>query len=326
MMRALLTLTILVGLPASAAAFDCKKAATPSEKAICADPAALAADAAMSAAFQALLQGAPVSQRPQIAAAQARWLPTRDGDCVDSKGPGLGACLARESDQRRAFLAGQPEAGPGAPGKIAPWFRYEKGGKGRSEVDLELLKFVNPQSAAERTFNAAVEKLTSDIVQPEKDEPNPDSFAYDWSMRLTYASPRFISAHLTGYTNSGGAHPNSSTANVNLDIAAGREARFDDAFAPEGAAKIFARCLQSVREQKKEKMGDDAPKSAADLASLTHDLQEATRNLSAWSFGADTATIDYDPYAVGSYAEGPYVCEIPYATLRGLAKPGFPLP
>ena len=145
MRRATLALAILAASAgARRAAFDCKKAATPSEKAICADPAALAADAAMSAAFQALLQGAPAPQRPQIAAAQARWLPTRDGACADSKGPALGACLARESDRRRAFLAGQPEAGPGAPGRIAPWFRFEKGGKGRAEVDFELLKFVDP--------------------------------------------------------------------------------------------------------------------------------------------------------------------------------------
>ena len=326
MRRAPLAFAILLALPASSVAFDCKKAATPSEKAICADPAALAADAAMSAAFQGLLQSAPASQRPQIAGAQARWLPTRDGNCVDSKGPRLGACLARESDRRRAFLTGQPESGPGAAGRIAPWFRYEKGGKGRAEVDLELLKFVDPKSAAERAFNAAVEKLTGDIVQPEKDDPNPGSYAYDWSMSLAYASPRFVSAHLSGYWNGGGAHPNTLTANVNVDFAAGREARFEDAFAADGAAKIVALCLQSVREQKKERLGDDAPKTADDLKSLAHDLEEATRKLGAWSFGADKATVDYDPYAVGAYAEGAYVCEIPYATLRGLTKPGFPLP
>ena len=326
MRRATLALAVLAGLPASAAAFDCKKAATPSEKAICADPAALAADAAMSAAFQALLQSSPASQRPQIAGAQARWLPTRDGNCADSKGPELGACLARESDRRRAFLAGQPEAGPGPPGRIAPWFRYEKGGKERAEVDLQLMKFVDPQSDAQRTFNAAVEKLTGDIMQPTKGDPNPGSYAFDWTMRLTYASPRFLSAHLSGYWDAGGAHPNTLTANVDIDFAAGREARFDDAFAPEGAAKIFALCVQSVQKQKQERLGDDAPKSADDLKSLTHQVQEATGKLSAWSLGADKATIDYDPYAVGSYAEGAYVCEIPYALLRGLTKPGFPLP
>jgi hypothetical protein len=64
----------------------------------------------------------------------------------------------------------------------------------------------------------------------------------------------------------------------------------------------------------------------ADLKSLTHDLEETTRKLDTWSFGADKATIDYDPYAVGAYAEGAYDCEIPYATLRAWVKPGFPLP
>jgi uncharacterized protein YecT (DUF1311 family) len=325
--RAPLALAILLAAPAAGVAFDCKKAATPSEKAICADPAAIGADAAMSAAFQASLKSAPAAQHPQIAAAQTRWLSTRDGNCADAKGPELSACLARESDRRRAFLMGQAEAGPGAPGTIAPWFRYEKGGHGRAEVDLELLKFVDPQSAAERIFNAAVEKLTGDIVQPVKDDPNPDSFAHDWSMRLTWASPHFISAHLSGYSDEGGAHPNTFTANVNVDFDAGHEARFEDAFTAEGAAKIFAFCLRSVRAQKKERMGaDEPPMTPADLKSLTHDLEETTRQLDTWSFGADKATIDYDPYAVGAYAEGAYDCEIPYATLRAWVKPGFPLP
>jgi hypothetical protein len=48
--------------------------------------------------------------------------------------------------------------------------------------------------------------------------------------------------------------------------------------------------------------------------------------LRAWSFAPDKATVTYDPYAVGAYAEGLYSCEIPYATLKPLAKPGFPLP
>jgi hypothetical protein len=36
--------------------------------------------------------------------------------------------------------------------------------------------------------------------------------------------------------------------------------------------------------------------------------------------------LDGAPYVVGGYAEGAFSCEIPYATLKALAKPGFPLP
>jgi uncharacterized protein YecT (DUF1311 family) len=324
--RGLFLAAALVALASEAHAFDCKRAATPSEKAICADPAALAADAAMSAAFQALLAGAPTAQRAQITASQIGWLRTRDGYCSDSAGAMLGACLARESERRRAFLDGRREAGPGAPGRIAPWFRYEKGGHGRAEIDFALLKFTDPRNPAERAFNAAVERITKDVIEPEKDDPNPDGFAFDWSMDLTWASPRLVSAHLTGYMSAGGAHPNSSSASINIDYSAGRELKFADAFAGDGATKAVAFCLRSVRAQKKDRLGDEAPASAEDLKALAGQVDEATRNLDAWSFGADKATVNYDPYAVGSYAEGAYDCQIPYETLRAWTKPGFPLP
>jgi len=317
---------LLVAATSCAPAFDCKKAATPSEKAICADPAALAADAAMSSAFSSLLASAPAAQHGPIAAAQVKWLHARDSECADSAAGTLGACLARQSTQRLSFLLGQPEAGPGAASRITPWFRFEKGGKGRAAIDIELLKFPDPTDAAERAFNAAADKLVGDLDQPEKDDPSADRFDYERSMRLTYASPRFVSAHLDAYQDVGGAHPATFTGNVNVDFAAGREARFDDLVDARGAEKIFSICMRSVAAQKKDKMGADAPKSADDLAELVKNVKDATRNLAAWSFGADKATIGYDPYAVGSYAEGPYDCEIPYATLRELAKPGFPLP
>ena len=325
--RSALVLAALLLPPSSGAwAFDCNKATTPSETAICADPAALKADVAMGQAYSALLAHAPSSERAEIETAQVQWLQLRDNACAGVEGAARGACLARESEQRREFLTGQPEAGPGTPGRIAPHFRIEKGGPGRAALDIELLKFVDTDTAAARAFNEAVEKLTSDIVEPEKGEPQADHYAYDWHMRLTYASPRLISARLDGYAYTGGAHPNMFTRNVNIDVAEGREARFDDAFTPQAAEKVFAFCDQSVREQKKQKLGDDAPKSADDLATLAREVRDATRDFSAWSFGADAATIVYDAYAVGAYYEGAYACEIPYAKLRELAKPGFPLP
>jgi uncharacterized protein YecT (DUF1311 family) len=326
-LRPALVLAALICLAGSSAlAFDCNKAATPSETAICADPAALKADAAMSDAFSALLAGAPLPERAQIEAAQVHWLQTRDYACNGAKGAALGACLARESEQRRSFLLGQPEGGPGTPGRIAPNIRFEKASPGRAALNIELLKFVDPKTAAARAFNAAVEKLASDIVEPEKGEPQDDKYEYDWSMRLTYASPQLISARLDGFSYTGGAHPNTFSRNINIDVPAGREARFDDAFAPAPAEEIFALCDESLREQKKQRLGDAAPKSAEDLATLSKEVRDATRDLAAWSFGADAATVVYDRYAVGAYYEGAYACEIPNAKLRVLAKPGFPLP
>lgn len=323
---AVLALGIAAFGPAPAHAFDCAKAASASEKAICADPAALAADADLGKAFEALRAAADPKSRAGLAAAEVAWLRRRDADCSDQKGPALSACLASESRARLAFLTGAPQAGPGTPGRLAPVFRMQKGGKGRADIDIQLLEFVDPATPAQRAFNAAMKTLWDDVQEPEKDDPASDRYASVWSLRLAYASPRLISAHVEGYSDTGGAHPNSSTANVNIDVAQGREATFDALLDKAGAQKVAALCLKQVRDQKHEREGSDEQTDADSLKSLADNVAQSSADLKVWSFGADSATLDYDPYTVGAYAEGAFQCVIPYATLRPLAKPGFPLP
>ena len=317
-------LTMAAGTPA--AAFDCNKATTPSEKAICADPAARSADAALGKAYASLLGSSSVAQRAAISGAQARWLKTRDSACADQKGPALSTCLATQSDERRAFLIAQPLAGPGAPDRLAPWFRFEKGAKGKAEVNLELIKFAEAKTPAEHAFNAAVDAAYGEITQPGKDDPAADRYAYDWTMRLVYASPRLVSAEVSGFFDTGGAHPNSTLFNINVDLAADRIARFPDAFDAKAAAKLVALCKAAVLTTKQARLGADGMPKGDELKQFDKDIDAATRDLSAWSFNADKAVVSYAPYTLGAYAEGGYSCEIPYATLRSLTRPEFPLP
>ena len=307
-----------------ASALDCARASTASEKAICADPAALKADAELGKAYKSLLASAPQAERAAIVASEARWLNTRDGDCADEKGAALAACLRNATERRRAYLSGAPEAGPGAPGRLAPHIRVENGGKGKADVDFEFLTFPVPASAGERAFNAAVAKLSGDVVEPEKGDPHSDQYGYGRTMRLAYASPRLVSAHVDAYEYTGGAHPNSYTANVNVDMRLGRELAFADLLDKAAAGGIFDLCADQVRKQKIDK--GETPDDLGDPAELRKNVEAASGDLKAWSFGADAAVIGYDPYAVGAYAEGAFSCTIPYATLRPLAKPDFPLP
>jgi len=307
-----------------AIAFDCAKAKSPSEKAICADPAARAADEAMTKAFEAFRAGADPATRAKILESQVRWLSTRDGDCSDKSGAELSACLARESDDRRRYLTGAPATGPGAPDPIAPFLRVEKGGKGRADVDMELLKFVKPANGAERAFNAGVDKFMEDITEP--DDPKTDTYAFATSMSLEYASTRLVSARAQGYADAGGAHPNSYIAHVNIDLSLGRELKFADLADGAGAEKIIALCYDQVKAAKKDRLGDDAPMTADDLKDLAKTVKESTADLSGWGFGADEATVDYNPYSVGAYVEGFYDCKLPYERLRPLIKSSFPLP
>ena len=317
-----LGVAVFIGLAASpAAALDCHKAATVSERTICGDPTARAADAAMASAFFKLLASQTPAEKRTLLAAQGRWLRARDRDCMDAQTPA--PCLAEQSARRRAFLAGEPEAGPGAPGRLAPALRIEEGSKTRADLNLQLLKYPAPATPAERAFNAGVEGLIGSIDEPEAGEPNPEGYAHERALRLVYASPRLMSAHLRAYDDTGGAHPNFSSGNVNILVAQGRAATFADLVDPSAAKTVFSLCLKQVLAAKYVRMGDNSPLEPDALKDLTKQVALATGDLNAWSFGADAATVAYDPYAVGAYAEGEYQCVLPYATLKPLANPAF---
>ena len=325
-LKAALALLGLLAISSEAHAFDCAKASTKYEKAICADPVARAADEAMGNAFTELTAAADAKSRAAITAAQLAWLEERNGACDQTKGAALGACLARESDHRRAFLSGQPEQGPGAPGKILPWFRFEKGGDGKAEVDMELLRFAEPTKPGEHAFNDATAKLLDEIEQPQKGDYGADHYAYVARMRLVYASPKLISAQADTYSDSGGAHPNSAVINYNLDVAAGKIAKFEDAFEPQSAKKIFDVCMDQVKAEKKDRLDSPDPLTNEELTHLIESVSDATSDFAAWSFETSQAIVTYNPYAVGSYVEGSYDCKIGYDVLRPLTKPTFPLP
>ena len=313
-------------IAAPALALDCKAAASNAEKAICADPAALAADAEMSKAYGALHGLLDAKQHAALLKSQVQWITERDGACFEKKGAELSACLTEQSNERRLFLSGGAPAGPGYSARLVPAFRIEPGGKGRTDVDIEVLKFPAPANAGERAFNAAVDKLSSDIVQPDKQDSQREDYAYSWRLRLVYASPRLLSAHADGYSSTGGAHPNSYSRDINIDLDAGREATFDSLLDKAGGEKIFALCFDQVVADRKAREGADGDLDAEGLKNLRRDIATATGALHTWRFGADAADVSYDAYAVASYVEGEFACKIPYAILRPLARPGFPLP
>ena len=322
----LLSVALIAVYPVmSAFAFDCKLAATKFEKAICADPAALAADAALGAAYTSLRNLLVGGQRSDLAKAQSRWVLERDANCGDKSGPDLSACLANQSKARMTVLLGAPVAGPGSTGQLVPFFRIEKGAAGKTNVDVEVIKFANPTTAGDHAFNADVEKLISDIPQPDKADKTED-YSFSALMTLSYASRHLISAQTITSTFVGGAHPMTEITNINIDIATGSEAKFANLLDEKPAKEIFKLCAAQVLQQKKEREGADADVSATALQALEQTVADVSGDLALWSFNEDNAVITYSADVVASHAEGVFDCTIPYVTLRKLAKASFPLP
>jgi lysozyme inhibitor LprI len=162
----------------------------------------------MNKAYRALRAMLDPAQRAAFAKAQVAWLSQRDGDCNGKHGADLGACLADETGKRSRVLNAAPEAGPGYSGKLVPFFRVEKAGKGTTDVDVQGFRFAAHGSGAHRAFNAAVDKSLGDIRQPQAGDPSV-AYAFGLTMTLAYGSPHLLSAHAEIYADLGGAHPSS---------------------------------------------------------------------------------------------------------------------
>lgn len=317
---------LVSGQALPAFALDCSKASSAEDKAICTDPQALAADDAMVKAYQALAARLADSDRKMLLQSQRAWLKTRTNSCSDKKGAEQAACLKKGTDERRQYLAGAADAGPGSGGKLVPVIVQQAGGKGEYELDVTVLKYAPPASAAEKLFNAEVDKLLHDVQSTKVEDVERDlSYSYDLHLAVTFASPQFISAHFESYVFNGGVHGNSISGNINIDAAKAKILEFGDIFPNASQPKLMAECMRQILVQKTEKL--EGEKIEGDeLKTLHQSLAEELVKLGRWSFSPGKASIVFDAYALGAYVEGAYECEFPTDFLRPLVKAGFALP
>ena len=99
-----------------------------------------------------------------------------------------------------------------------------------------------------------------------------------------------------------------------------------DIFDAKAQGALKADCLAQILAQKKEKWEGEEYKPSEDPNFQEATVGEVLAGMAAWTLRSDKATVTFDAYVVGSYAEGPYYCEFPMEKLRGMAKAGAPLP
>lgn len=310
-------------VPPTARAFDCAAARTDEDKAICGDPQAKAADEAMAAAYNALAARLPAKERPALLNNQRNWLKLRTNLCGAGEASSMPACLRRETQRRLNYLDGRPETGPGSGRTLVPVFLQNRGKSGEYDLDVALLEYSAPASPGQRLFNAEVGKMLKDAPAVKDPESRADRmYAYQQTMRMSYESPEFLSAHVETYQFSGGAHGNSGADNINIDVKHGQKLEFADVF-DEGAAAILDKeCLRQIKRQKHDKMPDETLDAGA-RDDLMKTISEELPKLERWRLTAAEAEVEFNPYELGSYAEGPYHCAFGASVLRPLRKLDF---
>lgn len=306
-----------------ALAFDCGKASTAVEKAICATPALKTLDDDLAAAYADVKAALPQAEQSMLVRSQRRWIERRE-NCSGAE-EGVTSCVMHQTEDRLSLLSGTPETGPGTAAKLVPRFLVQDGTAQSYDLNIAVLRFVSPASPGEKALNARAEKELRSVKPGKHGEDTGGSIYADeeiWS--LTYASPALISIRSDFYANTGGAHGNYGTTNINLDMATGRELTLRDVLAEPAAAILTLECRRQLLGEKKRRLqtaGDDDPVTVDDAV-----VAEQVRNLASWSIGAKEITVGFDPYAVGSYAEGSYSCSFPTAGVKKLAVPGALLP
>ncbi len=311
-----------------AQAFDCAKAASPVEKAICADPKLKAADDAMSAVYATLRDSLTGADRKGLGASQRKWVKSREDSCGYQEGADLGTCILGQTEERRLLLAAEPESGPGTGSRMMPVFIQQEADPHHFDVDYTLVKFVKPASRGENLFNAEVAKISKDAPLKRQEEAAPEDMAYAsyMAMTVTYASPKFLSAKAESWENTGGAHGNGGTSGITIDLQRGVEMKAGDLFDDKGIAALKADCIEQIAEQKKERNDGQEFNPADDPNYQEQTITEHLQSLGTWNFWQDKATVTFNAYAIGSYAEGQYNCDFAMGNMRKLAKPGAILP
>ena len=325
-----LTLIVAICLPLrGAGAFDCGKAGTAVEKAICANTTLRDADDAMSAAYAKLKDASDAAAKESMRISQLRWIRRRE-NCSSDLVTDLNDCIGEETAKRQAMLTATAATGPRDGSDLTPWFVQKEGKKGGWDIDLNLVRFAEPNSAGEALFNREAEALATPAlienstlntatIAVRKDQ----IYAKAVSLSPTYASRTLISALAEGYDDTGGAHPNTWRRAINIALEEGRHLNFSDLFAREATGIVAKVCNDQLVTARKVRTEDKTIdlEEGADIVVLAH-----VKDLERWSFWADHAIISFDPYEIGSFAEGPYECRLEMAKLRTLAVPGAPLP
>jgi uncharacterized protein len=313
----------LAALPGPGAlAFDCTKAKTGVETAICADPVLKRLDDDLAAAYAAVRSSFAEAEQKVMTQSQKRWIARREA-CSSNDGD-VASCVTARTQERLALLRGQAESGPGPGGQLVPQFVVQQGGPGSYDIDMALLRFATPQTPGQMKLNALADEIAAGAkLGPQAGEQS-TGLAQEDSFAITYASPALMSVRHWYYVNEGGAHGNHGVSNFNIDMASGRLIAIGEVLAEPPAAILTLWCKTQIEaEKQKRNPGIDLAEGAAERDKA---IAAQLRELSSWSIGETEIVVSFDPYAVGAYAEGSYECRFPTAGVREMALKGALLP
>lgn len=318
---------LFIASPATAASFDCSKAQSPFEKAICSSPEVSAQDDILAKAYQTALGGLSAEPANEIKAAQRAWLTYAEHSCSDDAQPIPGdytddqkQCLAATyRDRIRDLEASRMQGGY----RFYPIDRYlvEKDTQALPEDftkvadrQFQIVKIDGSDDTAV-AFNAAIDKIiaeTPDVFEPgtltiggsdgTADDDTATKVSAVTNQRISLQTNEYWYGH-------GAAHGNYFITNRHFLLSEKRLLEASDIFeGDDWQARLGQLALDGI----KAKLGEDF------YATSDEDVMKTAADPLRWDFSEEGLVIQFNIYEVTAYAMGAPTLTIPWGDLSAI--------
>ncbi len=325
-----LVVLALAATPVSAASFDCNKAETPLEHAICGDPALSQSDTDMAKAFSAARQALSSDASALVLAGQREWVDFVSRACTDTAEPkttgsydadGV-ACLTNLYTQRTEIL--------GNIGKVDGLTVYsvdsydvvrdpdpEGWNKvATTEISYAQIDDTGPEASA---FNAYAQSFASKSGVPEDFGDGEGTADYAQTIEIAAVTPKLIRLAINDYYYAhGAAHGMYSLTHGQFLRGPGRALQAADIFTGADWVNELAPLVIDRLKQVAASDYDDAEVIWAEPA----DVAAAIASPDRWTFSADGIGFQFQPYEVAAYAYGAPEAKMTWEELDPWLQPG----
>ena len=341
-----LVLLLMASGVAQAASFDCAKAKTPQEKAICASPELSAADEDMATAYRAVLKSTPPEMVAAVREGQRQWLRSIAITCADRKDaiPGLmEECLKQEYRDRTDVLRGSLVWREGIQfvWRSVTLTASDDPESAQNDRERGVLSDhgtlnaswpqANNKSPEWQAWNVAMEDAVRNMVS-NRAQPG-GGWKLEWAVdrdtdvtvRIGFVGQELVTATLTNqWYGHGAAHPNTGSIQFNWLLKEKRELRPEDVFRPDSGwdRTIYTHCNKDLQMQ----LGEDYQKTRQPSDMMSKELNAIIANPHNWKLDGEGLSIMFGRYSVSCYACPVIPVTVPWETLQPFLQKRFVIP
>ncbi|WP_019689988.1 DUF3298 domain-containing protein [Pseudomonas fluorescens] len=318
MIKRALVLTCLIPTIASAASFDCDKAHSPIEKAVCADSVVSALDSSIATSYTAAMERLSQDGQTILRDGQRQWLRfVRDLCFAHPDNSGVGFCLTQHYTERLKDLSNAAiSTGPYLFSRSDYFSASTQDEAGQPyKIHAGAPRIDAPVSPTIALWNSTVAKQAMWVADSGCDSRHGDEYS---GFTVTYASARVISVRMTDWEDCHGTpHGHGgSTGLTYLMEPSFHSLEASDLFVVDTAWKDFlTRRSYDVIEKK-------ADTTQVEL----RQVEKAATDIRNWTLTRDGLLITIEPYAVLAYAFGTTEVIIPWRDLKPFLAPNAPIP